>query len=231
MGSEFQKIWKIYKKFIIADIRPIKRILQGDNIMKLDLRDIPYLCGLLTPIIAYALIFIAISMTQEFSWYHNALSDLGGPLGIRYGANVVFNSGLIIAGILLLIFAIQVLTDFQYLVRKIGAFILLLSAISLTLIGVFPETAGKIHYYVSVAFFITFPFGMLIISTVDIIKREDLVLGIYGVIVFILCAVIWSLPWGMFGVTGVAIPEFLSSLTGSIWIVLFAMKKLLEKRH
>ncbi|MHA1616260.1 MAG: DUF998 domain-containing protein [Candidatus Njordarchaeales archaeon] len=187
-----------------------------------------YYFAILTPIVAYTFIFIAIAKTPEFSWIHNALSDLGGPLGIRYGANIIFNSGLIISGILFFISLIGIMKDFETIVEKIGVFILLLSAVFLFLIGLFPETAGRIHYYVSVGFFVTFPIGMGIISGSNILRRKDILLGIYGIFVFIACLIIWIFPWKNYGVIGVAIPEFLSSLTGSIWVIILAIKRLLE---
>jgi len=59
-------------------------------------------CGILTPIVAFTCIFLAIASYPEFSWTGNALSDLGVQEGVTA---VLFNSGLIFSGILALIFA------------------------------------------------------------------------------------------------------------------------------
>lgn len=59
--------------------------------------------GVLTPIVAFTLISLAIASYSEFSWTGNALSDLG----IQEGATaILLNSGLIIAGILTIVFAL-----------------------------------------------------------------------------------------------------------------------------
>ena len=60
------------------------------------------ICGIITPLIAYTFILLAINYYPPFSWTDNALSDLGVVKGIT---SVLFNSGLIIAGILTLVFA------------------------------------------------------------------------------------------------------------------------------
>jgi hypothetical membrane protein len=60
------------------------------------------ICGFLTPILAFALIFSAIASYPEFSWVDNALSDLGIVEGITA---LLFNSGLLIGGALCFIFA------------------------------------------------------------------------------------------------------------------------------
>ena len=179
-------------------------VFLGGGFMGFGFRRFSYICGFLAPIVAYVLIFAAIMSAPWFNWFHNALSDLGGWLGVESGSAPIFNSGLIISGV-----------------------VLPLSGVFLFLIGVFPETAGRIHYYVSVGFFVTFPIGMLIISIFYLYSREDLVLGIYGLVVFIASIIIWGvIPWKALGATNVAIPEFTSSFIGSIWVWIFTIKKL-----
>ena len=43
----------------------------------MNLKRLAALCGLLTPTITLALIFIAIKLSPWFSWHDNALSDMG----------------------------------------------------------------------------------------------------------------------------------------------------------
>ena len=59
-------------------------------------------CGILTPIIAFVCIFLAINSAPEFSWTENALSDLGVMPG---ATSAFFNFGLIVSGILGFVFA------------------------------------------------------------------------------------------------------------------------------
>jgi len=181
-----------------------------------------WICGLLAPIIAYTAIFIAIANAPWFTWYANALSDLGAHAGSDY----IFNTGLMIAGILLLLFSIGLFLHFQDLLSKVGAIFLVLDSIALFAIGFFPETAGIIHFYVSVMFFVMFPLGYLIISVAFLLKKSNIWLAMLALIGAIASIIIWSFPWRSFGITGVAIPEFLSSLVGSIWIVAIALQLL-----
>ncbi|MEM4733673.1 MAG: hypothetical protein QXD70_04005, partial [Candidatus Bathyarchaeia archaeon] len=48
------------------------------------------ICGLLTPLMAFSCIFLAIYFAPEFSWTHNALSDLGVMPGVTAA---LFNYG------------------------------------------------------------------------------------------------------------------------------------------
>ena len=70
------------------------------------------ICGILAPIIAFGCIGIAILLSPWFSWTESWLSDLGGspkdrPIWAAHGiASILFNSGLVIAGILGICFAI-----------------------------------------------------------------------------------------------------------------------------
>jgi len=182
------------------------------------------ICGILAPIIAYTFIFTAIAQAPWFAWQSNALSDLGA----HAGSDMIFNSGLMIAGTLLLIFSIGLFSYFEDALSKIGAACLILDSIALFCIGLFPETAGIIHYYVSVMFFVMFPIAYLIISIAWFRDRRDIWLAMIALIGAIASIIIWSFPWRSFGITGVAIPEFLSSLFGSIWVVTMAIKLLRE---
>jgi hypothetical membrane protein len=98
-------------------------------------------CGILSPIVAFTCILFAINYSPEFSWTKNALSDLGVQEGVTAP---LFNYGLIISGILTLIFATWLfifLSD--KLLGRIGAFILILDAFAFTAIGIFPEMLSQ----------------------------------------------------------------------------------------
>ena len=182
--------------------------------------------GILCPIVSYFCIFLAISKAPWFRWEENALSDLGA----HTGSDVIFNGGLIIGGILLLVFAVWLIFYFEDIIAKIGSFILSIDSIALSLIGVFPETFGRIHLYVSIAFFVLFPIAYLIISISLFMYHREKLLGILAVIGAVASIIIWSFPWKSYGITGVAIPEFLSSLFGSLWVMTAAIKIYLKTR-
>jgi len=107
------------------------------------------LCGLIAPIIVLPLILLSISYSPWFSWTRNALSDLG-----VHEVAILFNSALMIGGVLALIFAFGLMQILhQSKVGFTGTMALITAALSLFAVGFFPETAGRIHFYVSVAFF------------------------------------------------------------------------------
>ena len=182
------------------------------------LQKIAGLCGILAPIVAYIFIFISIANAPWFTWQHNALSDLGA----HAGSDITFNFGLMAAGILELIFSIGLFLHFKDILSRIGSIFLIVDSIALFAIGYFPETAGIIHYYVSVVFFVMFPLGYLIFTVALFKNSKDKLLCIVAFIAAIASIIIWSTPWESFGITGVAIPEFLSSLFGASWVVLMS---------
>lgn len=180
-------------------------------------------CGFITPLVAYGFIFFAIFNAPWFSWYKNALSDLGA----RNPSNVYFNSGLILAGILEVIFSLGFYKIVHGVIGKLSAIVLLIDSISLIGIGVFPETAGRIHLYFSVIFFLLYPISSLLFGLNLLISKTDLIFGFSCIIMTFTCLAIWFIiPWRVMGVTGVAIPEFLSSLIGCIWMVYISYRYL-----
>ncbi|MEM3615772.1 MAG: DUF998 domain-containing protein [Candidatus Methanomethylicia archaeon] len=180
-------------------------------------------CGFITPFIAYGMIFMAISKAPWFSWFKNALSDLGA----RSPSDIYFNSGLVLAGFLEVLFSIGLILTLKDFLGKISAVVLLLDSISLMGIGFFPETAGRIHFYFSVVFFLLYPISSLFFGLSLLINKSDMIFGVSSVLMTFICLFIWFIfPWRSMGVTGVAIPEFLSSFIGCIWMVYVAYKYL-----
>jgi len=165
--------------------------------------------GLTNPVIVFALIALSISYSPWFSWTENALSDLG----VRGIAAILFNSGLIIGGVLAITFAIglrEILP--RRLLARAGVLLLILAAAALCAIGLFPETAGSIHFYASVSFFTLFPISLFLIGAVMIQHPSMKSLGVLAVLAGSTAAAVWALSW-----TSAAIPEALSSLAVSVW--------------
>lgn len=181
------------------------------------------ICGFITPILAYGFISLAIFNAPWFSWYKNALSDLGA----RSPSDIYFNFGLILSGILEIIFSLGFYMVVNGIIGKLSAIVLLVDSIALIGIGLFPETAGRIHFYFSVIFFLLYPISSLLFGLNLIVSRSDVVFGFLSIIMTFICFAIWFIvPWRSMGVTGVAIPEFLSSLFGCIWMVYIAYRYL-----
>lgn len=181
-------------------------------------------CGILSPIIAFTCISLAIASYPQFSWTDNALSDLGVVEGFTAA---IFNSGLIAGGVLALIFAIGLFKSQTTALGKAGALIFILTTISLTAIGAFPENVKPIHYYVSVAFFALSPIALLILcAAFALVGKKKL--GLFTFLVALFAVAVWVFQWTVgFGVN-VAIPETLSALAASVWAVTLGYKMLKE---
>ena len=176
------------------------------------------LCGVITPIIVITLIALAIFYSPWFGWTKNALSDLG----VQGIAAVLFNSGLITGGILTGIFAVGLREALRNrALSHVGSLIFILDAVALCAIGVFPETVGRIHFYVSVAFFVLFPLSAFFIGASMLRFSSERKLGLFTVLVGIVAAVVWMFPW-----EAVAIPEIVAGLAVSLWSIVFGTKLL-----
>jgi len=184
--------------------------------------------GILAPIVAFTLISLAIASYPQFSWTENALSDLGVQEDVTA---ILFNSGLIIAGILALIFATGLFIFLrEKMLGRIGAFVLILATMALIAIGVFPENVRPIHYYASVAFFVLFPISMLfIVATFSFTGKVKM--GLFTFVVAMVVAVVWIEYFSTRFVSNDAIPETISALSASAWTIVVSFKMLKETSH
>jgi hypothetical membrane protein len=179
------------------------------------------LSGILTPIVAFSCITLAILYYPPFSWTDNALSDLGVVEGTTA---LVFNGGLIVSGILGLIFSMGV---YGYLGKtalgKIGALLFALDTLALALIGIFPENVKPTHYYVSVMFFMLFPIAMLVLAAA-FIKKAEVKMGVFTFLVAAFASAVWIIHWTFGFGSNVAIPETLSALAAAAWAIVLGIK-------
>ncbi len=174
------------------------------------------LCGIIGPVIALTSISLAILYAPWFSWTKNALSDLG-----VYGISaVIFNFGLIICGIATAIFGIGVKEILpKRILSRIGRITLTLDCIDLCAIGIFPETAGIIHFYVSVVFFVLLSISLILLGADGLREQPRRKEGIYMILSGILAGAVWLFPW-----EGVAIPEIIAALTISLWSIILGFR-------
>jgi hypothetical membrane protein len=193
-------------------------------------------CGILTPIIAFALIFLSIGSAPEFSWVDNALSDLGVMPGVT---SALFNYGLIVSGVLGFIFAIslfRVMRLFEifssdgkphllFYKGLSGALFFSLACLALIAIGIFPESVKFVHTFVSVAFFVSLiiALGRLGISFWQVKQKPW---SAFTLLLGAVAAVPWLLLILVRYVSGVAIPEFISAVAGGLWAAVFGFKML-----
>jgi hypothetical membrane protein len=207
--------------------------LERRRIMRLRISGI---CGVLTPVVAFICISLAIGSAPEFSWTENALSDLG----VMPGATAaLFNYGLIVSGILGFVFAaslFRVMRFFEILsadgkphllfYRGLGgALFFSLACLALVAIGVFPENVRYAHFLASVAFFV-----LLIIAlgrlSIGFWQARQKPWAVFTLLLGVVAAVPWLLLFVVRYVSGVAIPEFISAVAGGVWTAVFGYKML-----
>lgn len=183
------------------------------------------MCGVIGPFTTF--LFIALAISQSLSWFHwtdNALSDLGNYTTATESVATLFNFGLIIGGCLNLVFAFGLI----YAMRKrtiglTGTFVFALADLSLIAIGIFPETSGCIHFYVSVAFFSLFPISMFFMGASITRETSERALGL-ATILFGIFAVMSAAPIILAHVQDVGIHELLAALSGATWSIVLGVK-------
>jgi hypothetical membrane protein len=179
--------------------------------------------GVVAPVLAFAFILVAVASYPPFSWTSNALSDLGVVSGVTAG---VFNSGLIICGVLCVTFAVGLyLLLSASVVGRVGVFVFGLACVALVAIGTFPESVSPTHYWVSVAFFVLLPISLLIIVG-GFWRVGQVRMAVFTLLVAVVAAAPWVLLFAVRYVSGVAVPEFVSGLAGGVWIVVVGYKML-----
>ena len=182
-------------------------------------------CGIVTPIVAFTCTSLAISLSPQFSWTDNALSDLGIVEGVT---STLFNTGLILGGILAAMFGLGLFTILaQNTLGKLSAIFFILAAVALTAIGIFPENARPMHFYASVAFFVLFPVAMFLVGGSFILLRKTRK-GVLTTLAAAFAVAVWFVQFSIHFVPGVAIPETLSSLSASAWSILLGSEMLNE---
>ena len=180
------------------------------------------LCGLLTPLVAFSAIAISIALSPWFSWARNALSDLGA---LNSPVWPIFNTGLVMAGLLASRFSYGILRGAEGGLEKAGSVLLLAGSVSLALIGLLPEDTGLPHFLVSVAFFFLTPLGFLILGLRDL-RGPNRAYSALMVIFSLASLTTWA-SWACFRPpVGIAVPELIAALLSSASLVLLTSKAL-----
>ena len=167
------------------------------------------ICGIILPIYTVALLSFSIFQASSFSWTDNAISDLGRlPYGLE-----CFNIGLVLIGVILLIFSIGMhllLTE-----QRTGPTIFALSAVYLIGVGIFPLPLPE-HVDISGLFFIAFPIGFVIFGLVNYNSKIQFLkkMGKAALVLLIIFAIA---PFTLFFVSGIAIAEAMVIIPGFFW--------------
>jgi hypothetical membrane protein len=171
--------------------------------------------GLLGPLTAILFILIAIIVSPWFSWWSNALSDLGHSV-LREAAPW-FNFGLLLSGFFMILYPLMVFKKYA----KYTSFFLLVAGLSLQLIATFDEVYGSIHFLVSVLFFAALGFASISYA----VEKKS--------VVALVALVVGLASWILYGAeiidTGIAVPEAVSAVAAFTWMVLSALEIYLGK--
>ncbi|MEA1904667.1 MAG: DUF998 domain-containing protein [Candidatus Hadarchaeota archaeon] len=180
------------------------------------------LCGILGPLIAFGAIATSIHLHPWFSWADNALSDLGAT-GTSY--NMVFNLGLIAAGIAGLVFMLGLPRLVSRRAGLAGVIILGAGMISLILIGVFPSGTSP-HGPVSVSFYALSLVGLVVLGVDQLRERSERAWGafILSIVGLALAAIGFcnTIPYEL----GAAIPEIIGAIAILEFSVVFGARLL-----
>jgi len=172
------------------------------------------ICGILMPLVVLLCIGLAMSQSPWFRFTKHAFSDLG----VEGVSAIFFNSGMMLGGILALVFSLGLIKIMQ---NKTGPYILSLSSFALIGIGVFPETVYTLHCIVSSAFFVLLAISLLTIGLTMKRDQSERTMGILATLfaIIAICSTILLIPW-----EGIAIPETLSCLPAFIWCMVYGVK-------
>jgi len=170
-------------------------------------------CGVASPVVSWTFIALSIIMMPEFDWIKNWLSDLG----CVETTAVIFNSGLIISGVLGVAFAFGFYEIQKTKLGRLGVYVYMLGAISLCAIGVFLKTFGMVHFVASVAFFALTSISMVMVGVAEI--AENKVYGVFTLVSGLVAGVAALTPWK-------ALSETISGITMSVWTIISAGKLL-----
>lgn len=161
--------------------------------------------GIIGTLIAYICIGLSIYLSPSFSWFINALSDLGHAQ--KSNVAPIFNSGLLLSGFLVALYSARILLRYA----KYTGISLLFSALLLQAVAAFDEVYGRIHFIVSLIFFVSAGFSCIIYS---VEKRSVLAAS-----AFLIGLLSWVLWWTGAYRAGIAVPEIISALAVSSCII------------
>lgn len=171
--------------------------------------------GIIGPVIAISFTILDVFISPWFSWYTNALSDLG-----VHPYSFLFNGGLLVEAGANLIFAIA-LRKMNYATGAVSA-MLAIAGLSLGLVGIFNEHYSLYHLTFALIYFIVFPIAIVIFSSSRTLKSGySRGVGYFCSIVglaFILVGILQDFNLFSTGL-GLGVYEFVEAFLLSVWTV------------
>jgi len=176
-------------------------------------------CGITSQLLGLTVISVVISRSPWFRWTEYDISVLGA----EGSATALFNWGLILTGLLSLVFAIGLWKSL--VISRVGRFgvaSLLLGSICISLVGIFPRTNDLPHDSASIAFFIFIALALLLVGVAAVFTSRR-VFGVLSIVGGIFVIVILRAPWPWSGGT---IEQLLACLPWSLWTVILGIRML-----
>lgn len=158
-------------------------------------------------------ILLATVRAPWFSYTGNALSDLGAA---GAATALLFNGTLVVTGILGIAFALYLYAVQRDRVRRTGAVVFGLAAVTLALIGVFPLPSPN-HAPVAIVFFLLFTVAIAI-DGAGSVRRGHRIDGALSVSLAALHVGGWLASRAV-ELEGIALPEFFGTILLWIWLV------------
>ena len=142
--------------------------------------------GILAGLVYWLFVTWSISRNRWFSFFQNALSDLGDPS--KAASPWIYNYGLMVSGLLVFLFSIYLILASENKLQTVGGAYISISALFLALIGVF-HGGTRPHVFVSTYFFVQFFLGAILYGVGS--GRKALR---YGSVLIFLLALLGRLP-------------------------------------
>jgi hypothetical membrane protein len=181
--------------------------------------------GIIGATLPLILIFVSTVIEKSFSWNKDPLSDIGVSQTAW-----LFNSVLILGGLLNLLFAVglrKCLDQAKW--SKIGTSLLMVSSVSLSLIGVFTENYGEVHALVAVGYLLLTPVAIICIGRGEKSRQFGKLSVLTGAFALLAIFVPPILAEVANLQIGFSIAEFLESVVLSTW-TFWVSVKILNKR-
>ncbi len=115
--------------------------------------------GILAGVTYWLFVAWSISRNRWFSFFHNALSDLGDPS--KATSPWIYNYGLIVTSLFVFAFSLYLILESENKLQTVGGAYVSISALFLALIGIF-HGGTRPHVFVSTYFFVQFFLGAVL---------------------------------------------------------------------
>jgi Predicted membrane protein len=170
--------------------------------------------ALIWPWITIFLIILNILISPWFSWYKNALSDLGVH---QYG--FIFNSAIFTEGI------INGVYFFFHGKNSRQRYLIVIGSFSLSLVGVFNENFHLLHLIFALIYFIFMPIYIILNSayTENLNKFFNIIIGTASLLVIIvgILSSFRLIP----RILGLGVYEMLEAVLISMWISIYILRE------